>query len=203
MADLEPPAHVTGAAADVWRSVTSSHPKPDTLDPLRLEAYVFAVDHLRRSHEDIAANGVTVTDDRGQSVKNPALAAAKDAQEQVRRWGLEFSRPHAPKRRRGTMYDATVTSIASSEHLAGEKRFAGACEAVKTLAWLIDESQRAGIDALQKAAFGAIPAYLKACAELQITPAALPEGAQHPRRRGEGKLQALRGGLASGAAAGQ
>ena len=73
-------------------------------------------------------------------------------------------------------------------------------EAVRTLAWLIDEAQRAGIEELRKAAFGAIPAYVRGCAELHITPASVPEGASRPqRRRGGGSLQALRGGLASAA----
>ncbi|WP_168708078.1 P27 family phage terminase small subunit [Actinomyces procaprae] len=196
MADIEPPQHVTGGAAQVWRDVVAAHPKPGTLDSRRLEAYCYAVDHLRRAHQAVAEEGLTVEDARGQVVKNPALAAAKEAQEQIRRWGAEFTPPHPPRRRRGTMYDATTASITAADHLSDGK-YRGACEAVKTLAWLIDEAQRAGIEALQKTAFGAIPAYLKGCADLQITPAALPEDAARPKRRGEGRLKALRGGLAS------
>ena len=59
--------------------------------------------------------------------------------------------------------------------IAVERR---ACEAVLTLAWLIDEAQRAGLDALQKASYVTIPTYLKGCAELEITPASIPEAAR-------------------------
>lgn len=195
MAQLDPPDHLTAAVAAIWSDVVQAHPKPETLNAIRLEAYCLAVATLRSAHEDIASNGLTVIDDRGQAVKNPALAAAKDAQDQVRRWGTEFAPPHPPRRKRGTMYDATTASIAAAEHLRDPK-FKGACEAVRTLAWLIDEAQRAGIEELRKTAFGAIPAYLNGCAALQITPAALPQEASRPRRRGGGRLQALRGGLA-------
>ena len=199
MAPLTPPAHLAADAATVWNAVVAEHTKPETINALRLEAYCLAVSTLRKAHADISANGLTIIDDRGQAVKNPALAAAKDAQEQVRRWGTEFAPPRPPKRRRGTMYDATTASISAAEHLRDEK-YRGACEAVRTLAWLIDEAQRAGIEELRKTTFGAIPAYLRGCAELHITPASVPEGASRPqRRRGGGSLQALRGGLASAA----
>ena len=196
METTAPPDHLDDAVAEVWSGVVASHPKPETINTYRLEAYCLAVTHLRMAHDAIAREGLTVVDDRGHVVKNPALAAAKDAQEQVRRWGAEFFPPRVPRRRHGTMYDATASSIANAEHLRGRKEFAGACEAVKTLAWLIDEAQRAGLDALQAAAFGTIPSYLKGCAELQITPASVPDGASRPKRRRGGGLQAIRGGLA-------
>lgn len=195
MNTMEPPASLDESAAQVWRVIIADHPKPESLNAHRLEAYCYAIVHLRLAHEAIARDGLTVIDDRGQAVKNPALAAAKDAQAQVRAWGTEFAPPRPPKRRRGTMYDATTASITAAEHLRGHGEFAGACEAVKTLAWLIDEAQRAGIAELQKACYGSIPAYIKACTELQITPASLPEGASRPRREG-GRLTAIMGGLA-------
>lgn len=195
VARLDAPEHLSQDAAGVWDAVVSTHPKPEHLDDLRLEAYCLAVATLRSAHRDLADNGLTIIDDRGQAVKNPALAAAKDAQEQIRRWGREFAPPRPPRRRRGTMYDATTASISAADHLRDEK-FRGACEAVKTLAWLIDEAQRAGIEELRKATFGAIPAYLRGCAELQITPSAVPEEASRPKRRGGGRLHALRGELA-------
>jgi len=56
------------------------------------------------------------------------------------------------------------------------------------------------MDKLQKAAFGTIPTYLKACAELQITPAAVPTAKPGPEAAGtkKGKLAALQGGLSAG-----
>ncbi|SPT53789.1 Phage terminase, small subunit [Actinomyces bovis] len=198
MASLLPPAHLAEDAASVWTSVVTAHPRPELLDAMRLEAFCLAVATLRAAHQAITDKGLTVVDDRGQVVKNPALAAARDAQEQVRRWGTEFARPHPPKRRRGTMYDATTASISAAEHLK-DAQFRGACEAVKTLAWLIDEAQRAGVEELRKASFGAIPAYLRGCADLRITPASVPEVERRPKRRGAGRLQAIRGGITGAA----
>ncbi len=94
------------------------------------------------------------------------------------------------------MWDATCRSVAGAEHLKDRREFAGAVEAVKTLAWLIDESQRAGIEELQKAAFGTIPTYLKACEALQITPASRPVVKGEGKKPGGklGQLRAVAGG---------
>ena len=40
------------------------------------------------------------------------------------------------------------------------------------------ETPLSALEALQKAAFGTIPTYLKGCAELEITPASIPEAAR-------------------------
>lgn len=188
------PEHLSPELAAIWSEVVAAHPKPETIIGARLEAYCIQVLHLRTAHEKIAAEGLVIEDAAGRSVPNPALAIARDATEGLRRWGREFSRVVAPRRRRGPMYDATCTSVAAADHLKGRRQFAGAVEAVKTLAWLIDEAQRAGIEDLQKAAFGTIPTYLKACEALLITPAAQPAVIKRPEKKssGSGRLGQLR-----------
>ena len=198
-AHLGPPEGMSGDLAVIWREVVAVHPRPEAIVGARLEAYCVQVLHLRTAHEQIAEQGLVVEDAAGRRVANPALAIAREATESLRRWGREFSRTPVPRRRRGPMFDATTASVAASEHLKDKREFSGPVEAVKTLAWLIDEAQRAGIEELQKAAFGTIPTYLKACEALQITPASRPV-AKAKEEKAPGRLQALRGGMAGGGA---
>ena len=197
---LDPPEGMSEDLASIWREVVATHPRPEAIVGARLEAYCVQVRHLRTAHEQIASGGLVVEDAAGRRVANPALAIAREATESLRRWGREFSRVPVPRRRRGPMFDATVTSVTAAEHLKDKREFSGPVEAVKTLAWLIDEAQRAGIEELQKAAFGTIPTYLKGCEALQITPASRPE-AKPEGKKAPGRLQALRGGMAAGGAA--
>lgn len=194
------PEHLSPELAAIWSEVVAVHPKPERIVGARLEAYCIQVLHLRTAHESIATEGLVVEDAAGRRVPNPAVRIAEDVTEGLRRWGREFQRVVAPRRRSGPMWDATCTSVAAAEHLKSKKEFSGAVEAVKTLAWLIDEAQRAGIEELQKAAFGTIPTYLKACEALQITPASRPVAKGAERKRG-GKLSLLRSEAGSGGTA--
>lgn len=198
---MKPPERLDPALAGIWAEVVAAHPKPETIVGARLEAYCIQVLHLRTAHEKIATEGLVVEDAAGRKVANPALAIAREATEGLRKWGREFSRPAAPRRRRGPMYDATCESVTHSAHLKGRREFAGAVEAVKTLAWLIDEAQRAGIEELQRAAFGTIPTYLKACEALQVTPASRPAAGAEEKKQAGGKLAHLRS-VAAGSSGG-
>lgn len=160
-------------ASAVWREVVAAHPDPARIVGPQLEAYCVQVAALRDARRRIASEGLLVAGPKGEAIPHPALAIATSAQDQVRRWGDRFAPGHAAKRRSGPVYDETASSVTHAPHLA-DKRYAGPVAVLKTLAWLIDEAQRDGIEALQKAAFGSIPTYLKACAELQITPASVP-----------------------------
>ena len=55
MAPLTPPAHLAADAATVWNAVVAEHPKPETINALRLEAYCLAVSTLRKAHADLSA----------------------------------------------------------------------------------------------------------------------------------------------------
>lgn len=194
---MRPPEHLSEDLAAIWAEVVRSHPKPEAIVGPRLEAFCALVLVVRKSHEQIAEQGLVVEDASGRKVPNPALKIADEATESLRKWGREFTRSVGVRRRRGPMFDATCTSVANAEHLKDKREFTGPVEAVKTLAWLIDEAQRAGIEELQKAAFGTIPTYLKGCEALQITPASRPEAKAEGKKPG-GRLQALRGGMAAG-----
>lgn len=197
---MNAPEHLSAELAAIWAEVVRSHPKPETIVGPRLEAFCAIVLVVRKAHEQIAEQGLVVEDATGRKVPNPALKIADEATETLRKWGREFNRSVGVRRRRGPMFDATCTSVANAEHLKDKREFTGPIEAVKTLAWLIDEAQRAGIEELQKAAFGTIPTYLKGCEALQITPASRPV-AKAAEKKGGGHLQALRGGMAGGASA--
>lgn len=193
---MEPPEYLDAALVPIWRDVVATLPPARRLNPINLEAYCAQIQALRLASLDVQSFGVTIEDAQGRKVTNPALQVIRDMHGALAKWGHEFSPMSTIKRRRGTMYDATRASVAAAKHLQDRKEYSGAIEAVCTLAWLIDEAQREGIDTLQRAAFGTIPSYLKGCSELQITPAAVPVGKpdeQKPRSK-VSKLQVLQGG---------
>lgn len=175
---LQPPESFTDDQRAIWSEVLTRLPAGRKVDPYRLEVYCLQISAFRKAAVDVSDNGVRIEDATGRTVRNPSVVTLRDMTKQLNDWGGEFAPPSSmPKRRRGTMYDATAKAVAAAEHLKDREEYAGAIEAVKTLAWLIDEAQRSGLHALQAAAYGTIPSYLKGCAALQITPADPPAAA--------------------------
>lgn len=172
---MEAPEHLDRDVRAIWTELVERMPAGRKLDATRFEVYCEQLHAFRVAAKDVRKNGVRIEDATGRTVRNPSIDALRDMTKQLNVWGAEFSPPNSsPKRRRGTMYDATTKAVSAAKHLEGRDEFAGAIEAVKTLAWLIDEAQRSGLHALQSAAYGTIPSYLKGCAALQITPATPP-----------------------------
>ncbi|MDI3331419.1 MAG: P27 family phage terminase small subunit [Micrococcus sp.] len=196
---MEPPEHLREDLRRVWTQIVDQMPTTRRINPIRLEAYCEQVQILRDASYKVIEEGLTIQDATGRTVRNPATDIIQGMQKALSAWGDEFAPASVIRRRRGPMYDATRKSVAAADHLKDKDEFSGPVEAVCTLAWLIDEAQRAGIEELQKAAFGTIPTYLKACAALQITPADRPDVAKKPTSGSgrKGKLAALQGGIAS------
>lgn len=172
-AAIEPPDSMPEDVAIVWREIVSANDLAGRVDRSGLEAYCTLIARLRGARERVATEGMVVKDARGRVVPHPALAIERQTADQVRIWGDRFAPLVKPTRKRGYMADATAASIAAAPHLA-LKKYLGPVAVLKTMAWLIDEAQRESMDALQKAGVTLIPNYLKACAELHITPASLP-----------------------------
>lgn len=172
--DWTPPDRISEAERDVWVEVVERGRMHPTVVPEMLETYCSLVVRSRAAAEKVAGEGLVVDggDKRG-AVVHPALAAERELAEQIRKWAPLFNRPAAMKRKSGPMYDATRRSITAAQ-LDAKPEFEGIREAAMTYAWLIDEAQREGLEALQKATYNLIPSYVKACAELQITPASVP-----------------------------
>ena len=186
----EPPERLTDEQAEVWRDVVARDAIDVRVDPVMLEAYCALVVRWRETSKKVAAEGQVVEGARGAFQVHPAIAVERQLAEQLREWGPMFNRPPRAQRKSGPMYDSTRASIAAAFDLKDKhKRFRGACDAVLTLAWLIDEAQRAGLDELRKASHVVIPTYLKGCAALQITPASLPAAIRKKAEAGGGKLR--------------
>lgn len=169
-----PPPGLDANAAAVWREIVAAHSKPALIVGPELEVYCGQVALARDARRRVALEGAIVAGPKKDPIPHPALAVEAAAIAKIAKWGSRFAPPPPmSKRRSGTVYDASKVSVEKADHLKPEV-FAGPVAAMLTLAWLIDEAQRAGLEALQKAAFGTIPTYLKACAELRITPASLP-----------------------------
>jgi P27 family predicted phage terminase small subunit len=172
-APVEAPEHLPEAVAAVWREIVVSNDLAGKVDRAALETFSTLVARLREARDRVEEEGMVVTDPRGRVIPHPALAVERATAEQIRAWGDRFAPLVKPARKRGYMADATAATLAEAKHLQGQ-RFAGPVAAVKTLAWMIDEAQRDSMEAMQKAMEKTVPIYLKACAELQITPASLP-----------------------------
>lgn len=171
---FEPPDRLSDAGRDVWEEIVRRGRMHPSIDPEMLETYCALVVRWREAAAKVAEEGLVVDGgDRRGAVVHPALAAERELAEQIRKWSPLFNKPAMVRRRSGPMYDATRRSIAAAE-LNAKDEFEAVCEAVLTLAWLIDEAQREGMEALQKATYNLIPSYVKGCAELQITPASVP-----------------------------
>lgn len=170
---LEPPQGMPEGPALVWRQIVASNDLAGRADGAALEAFCTLVSRMRDARARVDAEGLIVKDARGQTVPHPALAVERQTAEEIRAWGDRFAALVKPIRRRGYMADATAVAIAAAPRLA-DRRFAGAVGLVRTLAWMIDEAQRAGMEQLQKAPDKLMPLYLRTCAELQITPASVP-----------------------------
>lgn len=183
---IEPPDHLPGPVADVWREIVASNDLAGKVDRSALETFATLMARLREARNRVEEEGMVVTDPRGRVIPHPALAVERATAEQIRAWGDRFAPLVKPARKRGYMADATAASLAEAKHLQGP-RFAGPVAAVKTLAWMIDEAQRDSMEAMQKAMTTTVPNYLKACNELQITPASLPAAAVGPESGEEKK----------------
>lgn len=172
---MEAPENLADEVREIWDEVVERMPAGRKVDATRLEVYCEQLHAFRVAATDVRTNGVRIEDATGRQIRNPSVDTLRDMTKQLNVWGAEFAPPNSmPKRRQGTMYSATTKAVAAAKHLTGHDEYAGAIEAVKTLAWLIDEAQRSGLHALQSAAYGTIPSYLKGCAALQITPATPP-----------------------------
>lgn len=168
-----PPDHLADDVRAVWEQVVANDRIASTVTPDMLEAYCSLVVRHRDAAAQVASDGIVVREDeRKPAVVHPALAAERQLADQLKDWAPLFNQQPAV-RKRGPLYDETKRSLKAAG-LEEKEEFAGASAAVLTLAWLIDEAQRAGIEALQKASYVIIPTYLKGCAALQITPASLP-----------------------------
>lgn len=176
---IDPPDHLPEPVADVWREIVESNDLAGNVDRSALETFCTLMARLREARGRIEDEGMVVTDPRGRVIPHPALAVERATAEQIRIWGDRFAPLIKPTRKSGYIADATARTIVEAKHLHGP-RFAGPVAALKTLAWMIDEAQRDSMEALQKAMTTTVPQYLKACAELQITPASLPTGVGIP-----------------------
>jgi len=196
---IEAPDHLPEPVADVWREIVASNDLAGKVDRAALETFCTLMARLREARDRIEEEGMVVTDPRGRVIPHPALAVERATAEQIRAWGDRFAPLVKPVRKRGYIADATAQTIAEAKHLEGP-RFAGPVAALKTLAWMVDEAQRDSMEALQKAMTTTVPQYLKACAELQVTPASVPSGvgvAAPAPTEGEEPAEGEKSGVAS------
>lgn len=185
---FEPPSHLDEGVARVWRRVVDAHPHPEQIVGPDLDTYCAQVAILQDCQRQVVAEGAMVRDKNNVPIPHPLLEVERELMKEMKVWGTRFL-PPAPKalRRSGYIYDATCRSVRAAKHLQDKPEFEGAIATLKTLAWLIDEAQKAGLASMEKAAFGTIPTYMKTCEALQVTPASLPAAFAGATGGGEGE----------------
>lgn len=165
----EPPESLSEDAKAAWREVIAAYgPCPERIAGPLLEEYAQQIAIARRARARVDEEGLIVGNAKGEPVPHPALAVERRALEAMSRLAGRMESP--PRRRDGYMVEATRKALAAAPDVKDQERFKGAVAATMTLAWIIDEAQRAGGEALRRAAYGPIPSYLKAVRELGLTP---------------------------------
>lgn len=92
MAPIDPPDHLSDAAARVWREVIADAGNPDAIVPDELAAYCDCVALERDASARVAREGTIVADERGRPIAHPAIAVARQAQQDIKGWGDRFRR---------------------------------------------------------------------------------------------------------------
>lgn len=87
---FDPPEHLSPVAADVWRSIVSESDTPAMLIGDELAAYCECVALERDASRRVVAEGTIVADERGRPIPHPAIAVARQAQQDIRAWGDRF-----------------------------------------------------------------------------------------------------------------
>lgn len=85
-----PPEHLTERARDVWRELVSAHLDPETIMGAELEAFCECVALERDASRRVAEEGTIVADERGRPIPHPAIAIARQAQQDIKGWGDKF-----------------------------------------------------------------------------------------------------------------
>ena len=83
---MEPMFH----AVRIWQCVVPELIKRKTLkvtDIHNVEMFCIAYENLRKSQQEVAKMGITLTTDQGSIVKNPALTALNEASKQLAQFG--------------------------------------------------------------------------------------------------------------------
>lgn len=171
---ITPPEKMDPRARDIWTNFFEGVKEPKKIDLVALEAYCGLVARLRQAQAQVAADGPIIDDGRGRPVAHPGIQIEMDVIKEIKNWGSRFADlQKANRSARGYLARAVDKSVKSAVHLHDPK-FAASVAVLRTLAFLIDDAESKGAEALMRASFGSIPTFLKTCAELQITPASIP-----------------------------
>lgn len=90
MASTKPPEHLSAAAAAVWREVMAEIVNADHIVADELAAYCDCVALERDASARVAREGTIVADERGRPIAHPAIAVARQAQQDIKGWGERF-----------------------------------------------------------------------------------------------------------------
>ncbi|APT92703.1 hypothetical protein CPHO_07150 [Corynebacterium phocae] len=85
-----PPPHLSPVAAEVWAGIVKDHENPDAIIGAEFGAYCECVALERDASRRVVAEGTIVSDERGRPIAHPAIAVARQAQQDLRNWGDKF-----------------------------------------------------------------------------------------------------------------
>lgn len=89
---IDPPIYMESMqhAVRIWQDVVPELIKRKTLklsEIHNVEMFCIAYENLRKSQQEVAVMGVTLTTDQGSVIKNPALTALNEASKQMAQFG--------------------------------------------------------------------------------------------------------------------
>lgn len=90
----QPPSHLPEDVRVVWEEVVTAYGEgvEAILGP-PLEAYCGQVATMREAQQKLTDEGLIVADPKGVPMNHPAIAIARQAQDEIRKWGDAFRPP--------------------------------------------------------------------------------------------------------------
>lgn len=90
MGRYEAPDHLSPVAAEVWKQIIRDHDTPGLIVGPELDAYCECVALERDASRRVVMEGTIVADERGRPIAHPAIAVARQAQQDLKAWGDKF-----------------------------------------------------------------------------------------------------------------
>lgn len=173
------PERLSEGAKKAWDEIVAQHGgNADRIVGPLLEEFCEALALSREAHARVEAEGMIVADTKGFPIDHPALAIGAKAGRVVERLAPRFA-PPVDRRRYGYLTGKTLASVQAAG-LNKIDEYQAVIASVMTYALIIDNAQLAGVDALQKTAFGPLQSYMAGLEKLGITPkvSAVPDVAE-------------------------
>lgn len=192
------PDRLSDGAKKAWDEIVAQHGgHADRIVGPLLEEFCEALALSREAHARVEAEGMIVADTKGFPIDHPALAIGAKAERVIERLAPRFA-PPVDRRRYGYLTGKTLASVQAAG-LNKIDEYQAVIASVMTYALIIDNAQLAGVDALQKTAFGPLQSYMAGLEKLGITPkvSAVPDVVEDGEDSSNASVSSIDGWISS------